>query len=445
MRLPRLRLTPASWLRLPPRTARLRITLFYGALFLLSGAGLLAITYVLFEHASGTFVFPGGATFTLNGSSTGNPDGSTFLLQGDRSLTPEQLHQLQSQLQSLQAQAARQHTAELHQLLLDSAIALAVMAVLAIGMGWLMAGRVLRPLRTITATARRISASNLDERLALHGPDDEFKELGQTLDGLLERLEASFESQRHFVANASHELRTPLTVERTLLQVALANPHATTETLRSTCEKLLESGRQQEQLIEALLTLASSERGLDHREMFNLSKITKAVLLSPRPEVQHRGLRIETAITASPIAGDPQLVERLVANLVDNAVRHNVDEGWVKITTSIKNHRAVLTVSNSGPIIPPVEVDRLFQPFQRHNTARTHRTGHGLGLSIVQAIASAHDATLNTQARTEGGLDIEVSFPCPAPAQDHAARATRPPTTTTEKHEGIDALYQATV
>jgi signal transduction histidine kinase len=284
--------------------------------------------------------------------------------------------------------------------------------VIALVLGWLIAGRFLRPLRTITATARDISASNLHRRLGLGGRDDEFKELAATLDDLFERLEASFASQRRFVANASHELRTPLTAERTLLQVALADPAATAETLRSTCQDVLALGQQQERLIEALLTLASSEQGIEQREPFDLAEIAGKVMLARRQEAQRRGIQVDTTLAPAPAAGDPNLVESLVANLVDNALRHNAAGGRIEIATTTTAGGARITVKNTGPVIPPGEVERLFQPFQQLGSQRIrHTNGHGLGLAIVRAIASAHGATLIPRARPEGGLDIEVSFP----------------------------------
>ena len=277
--------------------------------------------------------------------------------------------------------------------------------------GWLIAGRFLRPLRTITATARDISASNLNRRLALTGRNDEFKELGETLDSLFERLEASFESQRHFVANASHELRTPLSAERTLLQVALADPDATAEALRSTCQEVLVLGDQQERLIEALLTLASSERGVEQWEPFDRADIAGKVIDDRRHEAERRGIHLDAALTAAPATGDPSLVESLVANLADNAIRHNVPGGRVEISVTMTAGRASIRVGNTGPVIPPGELERLFQPFQRLGHERIRHDGHGLGLAIVHAIATAHGAAVTATARPDGGLDIEVSFP----------------------------------
>jgi signal transduction histidine kinase len=294
------------------------------------------------------------------------------------------------------------------------------MTLISFGLGWYVAGRVLRPVRTIARTARTISARNLNERLALDGPDDEFKELGDTLDQLLARLQAAFDSQRHFVANASHELRTPLTVERSLLQIALSDPNPTIESLLTTCQNALDNSEQQQHLIDGLLTLARSEGGLDNREPCDLAQLTEQVLLAPRSDIDRLGLTITTTLHPAPIHGNPRLLERLIANLVENAIHHNTHGGHVEITTGIRDQRALLTVTNSGPVIPADEIQRLFQPFQRLNGTRTqHTNGHGLGLSIVQAIATAHNATITAQAQQDGGLAIEVGFPRSEEPREH--------------------------
>jgi signal transduction histidine kinase len=314
---------------------------------------------------------------------------------------------------------AAQRASDSHQLLVDSGIALAAVSLLAVLAGWLVAGRMLRPIRTITRAARRISSTSLHERLSLDGPHDELKELGDTLDELFARLEAAFEAQRRFVANASHELRTPLTRERALVQVSLGDP-STSDVWRSTGQELLTSNREQETLIDALLTLASSESGLDLYEHTDLADICRNVLPRPGPNADRLGLHIETATGPAPLEGDPRLLERLIANLVDNGISHNIADGHVQITTETLDGKAVLTVTNTGPTIPPDEVDRLFQPFQRLDARRAnHKNGHGLGLSIVRAIATAHHATIASQARAEGGLSVTVSFPQPTSRGTH--------------------------
>ena len=300
---------------------------------------------------------------------------------------------------------------ELDRLAISSVVALAVMVVLSAVLGWIVAGRALRPLRTITTTARDISASNLHERLALQGPDDEFKELGATLDDLFGRLEASFESQRHFVANASHELRTPLTAQRALLQVALADSDATVESLRAACDDALLQGAQQERLIAALLMLATSEQGVEHWGPVDLAVVASGVVETRRSELERRGLHLDVTLSAAPLSGDALLIESLVANLVDNALRHNLEGGRVEIATTTVAARPTLAVRNTGPVVPIGEIDRLFQPFQRLGDERLgHRDGHGLGLAIVRAITDAHGADLMARPRPEGGLDIEITF-----------------------------------
>jgi signal transduction histidine kinase len=283
---------------------------------------------------------------------------------------------------------------------------------------------VLRPLRTITAAARRISASSLHERLALHGPDDELRELGDTLDGLFARLEASFDAQRRFAANASHELRTPLTRERTLLQVTLADPAATTGTWEAAGRELLASNAEQEHLIEAMLTLASSEAGTGEREPLDLAAITSAAVAAARPAIDRLGLHAQTAIQPAALDGDPFLIQQLAANLIDNAVRHNIPGGDIQICTTASDAGAVLSVTNSGQVIPAAEVDRLFQPFQRLGSRPARRDGgHGLGLSIVKAIATAHAATITARPRPGGGLTIDVTFPPPSSTAPASRRA----------------------
>jgi signal transduction histidine kinase len=273
-----------------------------------------------------------------------------------------------------------------------------------------IAARNLRPLQAIIATSRDISSRNLHERLALTGPRDEFTELGETLDQLFARLEASFESQRRFVANASHELRTPLAAERTLLQVALADPDASAQTLRATCQEVLELGGRQERLISALLTLASGEGGVERWEPVELAEVTRLVLAGRTQE----DIAVDAKLGPAAAAGDPRLVESLVANLIDNAMRHNVPGGRVTVSTSATEGRAVLCVANTGPAVPASDVDRLFQPFQRLTGERLqHDSGYGLGLAIVRAIADAHNAELTVHARPEGGLEVEVGFTRP--------------------------------
>ena len=475
---------PASFARprLPRRTARLRLTMLYGGLFLLFGGVLVAMTYALFQGATAyrtppiprvpdapaieKLILPAPLAGTLPqeiyqaqqqlaeaqgqlgvslpsafasppaGSGPSSLAGAGPIATRDQQLTnaEHQLTQDQHQLaqtvrqlgQSVHQLAragtvqAAQRAVDSHQLVVNSGIALAIAAVLAVLAGWLVAGRMLRPIRTITRTARRISSTHLHERLALDGPPDELKELGDTLDSLFARLEAAFEAQRHFVANASHELRTPLTAERTLLQVALDDPGTTSAAWRSTAREVLASSDEQARLIEALLTLASSESGLNEREPVDLAATVTATLAGLASETGRLGIRINAVTETAPLDGDRLLTERLVANLLTNAIRHNLADGRVEVGTGVKDGRAVLTVTNTGPPVPSADIDRLFQPFQRLDRRRaTFKDGHGLGLSIVRAIATAHDATVAAHPRPDGGLCVLVTFPQPASAEGH--------------------------
>ena len=397
---------PPRLLRLPRRTARLRLTVLYGgAVFLACGATVLAFTYALYsllDRQPMVFIHKGGQEVPLTGA-------------GQRQV-------------KIRVSGLGQIALDKQQVLIAAGIALAVIAVAAVAIGWLIAGRVLRPLRAITAAARRISASSLHERLALHGPDDELKELADTLDNLFARLEASFDAQRRFAASASHELRTPLTRERTLLQVTLADPASTTATWQAVSRELLASNAEQERLIEALLTLASSEADTGEREPADLAAIISEALAAARPAISRLGLHLQTDIQPAALDGDPLLVQQLAANLIDNAVRHNIPGGDIQITTKTSHAGAVLSVTSSGQVIPVAEVDRLFQPFQRLGPRPARRDGgHGLGLSIVRAIATAHAATITAQPRPGGGLAIDVAFPPPALPQIRrpARRAAR--------------------
>ena len=293
-----------------------------------------------------------------------------------------------------------------------AAAAVAIMAAFSLALGWLISGRFVQPLRGIISTAQDISASNLHRRLSLRGRPDEFAELGATLNDLFARLEASFDAQRHFIANASHELRTPLSAGRALLQVAIADPEPSVATLRATCEELVELGDQQERLIAALLTLASSQRGLAQPQPLDLAEITRKVLEARRAEAERHGIRLTATLAPAPATGDPSLAESLIVNLIDNALRHNLPGGRAEITTALTDAGAAVTVGNTGTLIPPDAVDYLFQPFRQLGLQRIrHGQGYGLGLAIVRAIADAHTAAVIASPRPQGGLDIEVIFP----------------------------------
>jgi signal transduction histidine kinase len=396
--------------QLPRRSVRLRLTALYVTLFVFSGAAMLAISYWWSSSVSVMPVIPAPSAPASH--------------QAPLAQAQARIHQLEYQVSAL---SDHLRAAESHQQLAGSAIALAVMAVVSAALGWLIAGRILRPLRAITATTRQISEDDLHRRLAMPGPGDELKDLADTIDGLLGRLQAAFDAQRQFVANASHELRSPLTEERTVLEVALVDPGATAATLRSACEEVLASNQEQEQLIEALLTLARSQRGLDHREPFDLADVTARLVDARRQQAQAQELSINDTLTAAPTAGDPGLAERLVANLVDNALRYNNPGGQVEVITGTRNGHAILRVANTGPVVPADQIQRLLQPFQRLSRDRTGAPGgSGLGLSIVDAIAKAHGATISARPGNEGGLDIEVTFTAPATGRDISDQASQP-------------------
>jgi signal transduction histidine kinase len=401
---------PARLPRLPRRTVRFRLTALYSGLFLTAGAALLAITYALMNSNATAALFRGE-----NGTvvAVGGPSSLPSARQSPRvSAGSPGARQLARQLDAL---AVAQHAHDLHQLLTQSGIALAIMAVLAIALGWLTAGRVLRPLRAMKAATQRITERNLHERLALPGPDDEIKDLASTIDGLLARLESAFEAQRRFVASASHELRTPLTLNRALLEVALADPDASTADLRTACEELLAAGEHQERLIDALLTLASSERGLDRRDRFDLAATTRRALTLYDHAARQHGLWMAVQLGYAAIRGDQDLIERMAANLIDNAIRYNRPGGTVEVRTETTFGHVELNVANTGPAVSADELDRIFQPFHRlPGNSASHPDGHGLGLSIVRAIATAHEADLEARPRPGGGLTIAVRFPLAA-------------------------------
>jgi signal transduction histidine kinase len=392
---------------LPRPTVRLRLTLVYGALFTACGGALLAIVYYL--SRTSRFVAVRDPIYYH-----GQLDRIAPLLYRLRT-HPAQFNAVVSRLQ--QRGVNVQSVIDLHRLLLLSAFAFAFMVVVSVALGFLVAGRVLRPLRRITHTARQISSSNLDQRIALDGPDDELRELGATFDELLSRLDASFIAQRQFVANASHELRTPLTRQRTLLEVALGDPDASVESLQANNERLLVAGTEQERLIEALLTLARSEQGVTHPEPLDLKLVVRDVLDARSDLAERHGVHINASLDPAAIVGDRQLVERLVSNLIGNAIVHNEPGGNVEVRTgvtvanAVDGPQAVITVVNGGAVVAATEVSRLLEPFERSDETRmSKREGAGLGLSIVRAIAAAHNATLTIVARPEGGLCVDVCF-----------------------------------
>ncbi|WP_327353117.1 sensor histidine kinase [Streptomyces sp. NBC_01304] len=384
--------TPRSQRRAtrPGKSIRWRLTLLYGGLFVIAGALLLTITYVLVSRAQST----GPRTDSVQlPDELGLPGGE----MGFKSVLDEKVA------------AVRQD--QLNDLVVQSGIALGLMAAASLGLGWFMAGRVLAPLRTMTAGARRISADNLHERLAVPGPADELKDLADTFDDLLARLEDAFAAQRQFVANASHELRTPLTLQQAVIDITLADQGADAVDLRAALGRVRAAGQEQERLIDALLTLARSQRGLERREYVDLAVLVRALLPAAGPGVP----RVAAELHRAPLLGDPQLIERLVVNLRDNAVRHNSPDpsgSWISLWTGMEAGRPTLRIANSGPMIPADQVDGLFAPFRRLGPDRVRtRDGLGLGLSIVAAVAAAHGGAVRASPRAQGGLNVEVTLP----------------------------------
>ncbi|GAA1688568.1 HAMP domain-containing sensor histidine kinase [Fodinicola feengrottensis] len=376
---------------------------------LLSGLLLVGVTYVLFANALSrnldtTLVSPRQGANLVGDVVRKTPASIPRQYEGS---PPVDLTQLEK---SLQAQRAAVEAATTRTLLQDSLVALGVVSVLAMGGGWLLAGRTLRPLQRITSTARMVAHSTLHERIALDGPPDELKELADTFDAMLARLDRSFGSQRRFVADASHELRTPLAVNRTLLEVAAARPGACAD-LRELSEKLLTATARHEKLLDGLLTLARGEEGLAAYAPVDLAEtITHAVDLS-RPEAEKAG--VDLRLTAEPAlaSGDAVLLERVAQNLLQNAITYNNSGGWVTIHMGLSSGYAELTVTNTGPDVPADRVEEIFEPFRRLGP-RTAGTGRvGLGLAIVRSVAVAHDGTVTATARPGGGLVVRFAIP----------------------------------
>jgi signal transduction histidine kinase len=393
------RLRDLALRRLRRRTVRFRLTVLYCCLFFPSGVALVAFTYVLI-----VLIQSQKAIAHLTTVRHLVVDGRSL----PTALTPH------GGGTTLMTVVVGQHQIILDssELILGASIVLVAMIGASVLFGWVAAGRILRPLRVMTTTTRQISERNLHQRLALAGPDDELKDLGDTIDGLIARLEAAFDSQRRFVANASHELRTPLMLSQTLLQVALADPTITLDSLRAACQEAIDAGKDQAQLIDALLVLARSQRGLERRQPLDLTAVVNDALNTHEPSAAARGLRVDAALDHAETSGDAQLIYRLVSNLLDNAIRYNLTGGRVEVKLAATSTEATLTVTNTGPPVPPNQVSRLLEPFQRAAPDRTASpNGLGLGLSIVADIAEAHGAGLDVRPRAEGGLIVTVRFP----------------------------------
>jgi signal transduction histidine kinase len=380
------------------RTVRMRLTAVYGVLFLLISLGLLAIINGLFA------THPADAR-TVAVNSAGSAGGQSELAQAQAQIR---------QLRGLLAVAENaQHADETHTLAAGSAIALGVMTVVSLALGWGVAGRVLCPLRVMTATTRRISADSLHERLDMPGPHDELKDLADTIDGLLERLDGSFAAQRRFVANVAHELRTPLATIRASLDVAVAKPAPVPATV--VAERLYGELDRVDRLLDGLLMLARAEHGdLPRPAVLSLDAIASAALAARADAIRARNLTVAQDSTPDEAwaTGSKELMCRMVDNVVDNAIAHNEAGGWIKVSTMTCGSMASLVMENGGPVLDPGQVRELARPFRRLGPDRTGSDGgSGLGLSIVAAIAAAHHGTLELRARPDGGLRVQIGLP----------------------------------
>ncbi|MFJ8201431.1 sensor histidine kinase [Streptomyces sp. NPDC096152] len=386
---------PFPWLR---PTIRIRLTLLYGGMFLIAGILLLSIIYLLAANALNV-----GSELPfkiISGQVTS--DACNFPTQ----TTATQLNHAMSECVNEQ----RQHA--LDSLLSRSLLALLGLAVIAFAFGYAMAGRVLSPLGRITRTARAVAGSDLSRRIELDGPDDELKELADTFDEMLERLQRAFTAQQRFVGNASHELRTPLAINRTLLEVHLSDPNAPVE-LQQLGKTLLATNERSEQLVEGLLLLARSENQIVERKPVDLAEVASQAVDQVHGEAEAKGVEIRGERKPAVVQGNGVLLERIALNLVQNAVRYNVPEGgWVEVTTDVQHGQAVLVVANTGPVVPAYEIDNLFEPFRRLRTERTGSDkGVGLGLSIARSVARAHGGHISARPREGGGLVMRVTLP----------------------------------
>jgi signal transduction histidine kinase len=380
---------------------RLRLTLTYAVMLVVASAALLALNYAMLYHSLYTELGPPANVQVESQTTPGMP--------ADK--------ETQEHVQEVKRQAMAELRANA---LLDtagtSAIALAVIAVLGLGASWLLAGRMLRPLQTLTATTRRISQDRLHERIALTGPHDELKELADTFDDMVARLENSFASQRRFTADAAHELRTPLAIVRTGTEVLRSKRHSTIEEWEALADDTLTATGRAERLLDGLLALARSDRGAFVHEAHDLAATAAIALGEADHTAEAADVTITSDLRSAPVDGDPVLLDRLVRNLVDNAIRHNHRGGWIEMTTRHGPDGALVVVRNSGEPIPPAEIDRLFEPFQRLDPNRVTGAGSsGLGLAIVRSIVHAHRGTVVATPEPSGGLTITVTLPMTQP------------------------------
>ena len=393
---------PIPWLR---PTIRIRLTLLYGGMFLIAGVLLLSIIYLLAAqalHLGNELPFK-----VLDGSRVQPTNHTCPGITGyaGRDLPEGQFNDALNACMNHQRQLA------LDGLLRRSLLALLGLSVVAFAFGYAMAGRVLSPLGRITRTARMVAGSDLSRRIELDGPDDELKELADTFDEMLGRLARAFDAQRRFVANASHELRTPLAINRTLLEVQLSDPDAPAD-LRHLAKTLLSTNERSEQLVDGLLLLARSDNEIVDRQPVDLAEVADLAIDQIRAEAQRKDVELRGERRPAVVQGNGVLLERIALNLVQNAVRHNAEGGWIEVTTETHPGQAVLVVVNTGPVVPAYELDNIFEPFRRLRTERTNSDkGVGLGLSIARSVARAHGGRIEAEAREGGGLVMRVTLP----------------------------------
>jgi signal transduction histidine kinase len=395
--------------RLWPRRVRTRLAVFYAILFLLAGVVLLALTYSLADAV----LLPGSAPAPKLLA----PQEKALLGVCKPLPTSPSLLAKCNHLIGIVGAGPKARGDALAALRFASAIGLGVLAIAAAGLGWLVAGRALRPVRSITEAARRASELRLGQRLALTGPDDEFKQLADTFDVMLERLDAAFTSQKRFVANAAHELRTPLTAMRTAIEVTLSRPTRTPDELEAMAARVKQSVERAEATIEALLTLATSELGPTVQEATDLATAAEDALDATHAAIDQRHITVDASLEPALVRGDRVLLERMIANLVENAVRHNNPNGWIGIRTIQQAHSAVFEIANTGAGIPADQIPTLFEPFARAKQRLNHADGVGLGLSIANAIARAHNATISARPRPGGGLEMSITIPTAGPVR----------------------------
>ncbi|ARZ67416.1 HAMP domain-containing histidine kinase [Streptomyces sp. HU2014] len=387
---------PFPWLR---PTIRIRLTLLYGGMFLMAGVLLLTIIYLL---AADALSQGNELPFRIVNAQVQTSGTCGYL----RSTNDSDVF-----MDGLRQCMAHQRAMALDSLLKRSLLALLGLAVIAFAFGYAMAGRVLSPLGKMTRTARRVAATDLSRRIELGGPEDELKELSDTFDEMLDRLERAFTAQQRFVANASHELRTPLAINRTLLEVHLSDPGAPIE-LQQLGKTLLATNERSEQLVEGLLLLARSDNEIVDRKPVDLAEVATRALDQARAEAQGKGVELRGTQEPAVVQGNGVLLERIALNLVQNAVRYNTDDGWVEVTTQAMPGHALLVVENTGPVVPAYELDNIFEPFRRLRTERTGSDkGVGLGLSIVRSVARAHGGRITAESREGGGLIMRVVLP----------------------------------